>query len=388
MVYQNLGAVDRRMGRTKTSQQQEEETSRDPRRRNRLLTPQSPAGSTVSAASLNPNANLAPTAPRATSTPNPAFGTQAPINQDFSYNPQGAAYQRGFEGNGYRAPTVNYAQIPGNQYGSTADFDFDRDYESQFQTLERARADAEQQYGLANQQDTEQLANYQRQLQQQQQEEFDRLAERMASNGILRSGVNVAQQGELGGQYQQMLDQFNQQRTAALTQRETEYANFQRQLQEQMGNMQTERTRRQQAAEEARARAAAEAAAAQRAAEAARNAVPNIITSPTPAPAAPPRQTLNVVTDNLGNSFVVDPAAMTRQSVTADQLAGLQSQYQINQVNNLAGMNALMGNNYSQQANSLASRLGGNLNNQASVDVRLGWQDQGAFVPPPPPRRR
>lgn len=268
--------------------------------------------------------------------------------------------------NGVQAsPVISQSDLP--KYENVDQFDFNRNYEDTLDQLQRQRADLQQQNDLESQRLQEDYGRRFRDIRQQQQDAIALDAERMAGRGILRSGLAVKSAGDIGNQFGGLLDEQQRALSAALEDRTSRFSAADRGIQEQIGRAQEYLTRQQQMLEEQRARAAAAAAAAQRAAFDAGNV------------ADQQRPQLNVVRDNLGKYFVVDPTSMTRQSVDPNQLAGLSSQYKVNQVNSLSDANALFGGDYATRANALARRLGGNLNNQASLDVRLGFRDLGAF---------
>lgn len=201
----------------------------------------------------------------------------------------------------YTPAKLNLPQFQAPNYESINDFDFDRTYTDQNDMLGRARLDAESQYNLANQQDEEAYQRAMRSIQKQTGQAFDQNADRFAGQGILRSGIAVDEMGNIGEEFQGQLDEFNRRRTEGSTARESQYAQVQRQIQEQLGRLQEERTRRQQMIEQARARQAAEAAAAQRAAEASFQAMPERI----PEKVLPPKPMPQMPLPSSGN-FTAD----------------------------------------------------------------------------------
>lgn len=214
---------------------------------------------------------------------------------------QTAGSNPGARSSGYLPTKLNLPQFQSPNYESINDFDFDRTYADQNDMLSRARLDAESQYNMANQQDEEAYQRAMRSIQKQTGQAFDQNADRFAGQGILRSGIAVDEMGNIGEEFQGQLDEFNRRRTEGSTARESQYAQVQRQIQEQLGRLQEERTRRQQVIEQARARQAAEAAAAQRAAQASFQAMPERI----PEKVLPPKPMPQMPLPSSGN-FTAD----------------------------------------------------------------------------------
>lgn len=286
-------------------------------------------------------------------------GTPGDYGINYSKNQTGTNGQQ-------TSPVVSGSQLP--KYENVDQFDFNRNYEDTLDTLQRQRADAQQQYDLSKQRVNEDYDRQFRDVRRAQQEAIALENERMAGQGILRSGLATRAAGDVGSKYGSELDALQRQLSTQIEGLEGSYANTERGIQEQIGRAQEYLTRQQQMLEEQRARQAAAAAAAQRAAEeAARTAVEK-------------KPQINVVKDNLGKYFIVDPTRMTRQQVDAGNLGQLNDMYKVNQYDSLQGASSLFGGtNYINNANALARRLGGNLGGQASLDVRLGFQDLGKW---------
>lgn len=302
--------------------------------------------------------------------------SKQPVGTQTPYKAPTATYQPG-EGsqinygeqkyaNGVQAsPTIGQADLP--KYENVDQFDFNRNYEDTLDQLQRQRADLEQQNDLGIQRLQEDYGRRFRDIKQKQEDALNLQNERMAGNGILRSGIAVRESGAVGGQFGNLLDEQQRALSEQIENQNAQFAQQQRQIQEQIGKAQEYLTRQQQELEEQRARQAAAAAAAQRAAFDAGNI------------AQQKKPTMNVVKDNLGKYFIVDPTNMTRQQVDQNQLSELDSMYQTNLYADLNSASQLFGKDYVANANALARRLGGNLGGKASLDVRLGFKDLGKW---------
>lgn len=159
-------------------------------------------------------------------------------------------------------------------YNDVNDFDFNRQYTDQVDQLQRGLLDSRANFDIAGQQDSENYQNSLRNAQQQATRSLDANTERFADNGRLRSGAAMTSAGQIGQGLQDQMTNYNRQRTDANTAREQQYAQIQRQVQEQLGRLQEDRTRQQQMLEQDRARQSAEAQAAQQAAQRAQQALP------------------------------------------------------------------------------------------------------------------
>jgi len=293
-------------------------------------------------------------APRTTATYAPGSGNGTP-----NYTPN-QQYDNGVQA----SPTIGQKDLP--KYENVDQFDFNRNYEDTLDQLQRQRADLQQQNDLATQRLQEDYQRRFREIRQQQQDAMRLDAERMASRGILRSGLAVKSAGDIGGEFGGALDEQQRALSAAIENQNAQFAQSDRGIQEQIGKAQEYLTRQQQMLEEQRARQAAAAAAAQRAAYDLGNV------------AEAKKPTMNVVKDNMGRYFVVD-SSMNRQSIDPNQLGALGQTYNVNQIDSLAAAGQIFGNDYVKNANALARRLGGNLGGQASLDVRLGFRDAGKW---------
>lgn len=245
-------------------------------RRMKLISPDQPdpaAPSGIQPQSVSQPASITPSA--APTTPAPAayspssFVTSTPNAQTSAVGSTPLGYQQG----SYQSPVLHYNDIPQTDYKNVNDFDFDRAFTDQTDALSRQQADAQQQYDLANQQDVENYNRSLRGISDQSEQVFDANADKMANQGILRSGVSVRESGNIGQDLQNQIDALNRQRTEGNNQRETSFATVQRQIAEQLGRLQEEHTRRQQELEIQRAQQAAAAQAAQEAAAASQAAV-------------------------------------------------------------------------------------------------------------------
>lgn len=314
--------------------------------------------------SITGSVGAPPVAPDRVAPTYTATGTQATYAPGGGSTPNYQSNQR--YSNGVQAsPSIGQADLP--KYENVDQFDFNRNYEDTLDSLQRSRADLQQQRDLESQRLQEEYGRIFRDIRQQQQDALAVDAERMASRGILRSGLAVKSAGNIGNEFGGALDEQQRAMSAALEDQTSRYAQADRGIQENIGRAQEYLTRQQQMLEEQRARQAAAAAAAQRAAFDAGNV------------AEQQKPMLNVVKDNLGKYFVVDPNSMTRQAVDQNTLSALNQTHRVNTVDSLQGAAQLFGGDYATRANALARKLGGNLNNQASLDVRLGFRDIGAY---------
>lgn len=254
-------------------------------------------------------------------------------------------------------------QVP--EYENVDQFDFNRNYEDTLDKLQRQKADFEQQYDLGNQRTREAYERRLREIQKNQKQAIGQSRDRLANQGILRSGMAVEQAGNIGEEFQGELDTQQRQLATTLEDRESQYAQAQRQIQEQIGRAQEYYTRQQQQLEQQRARQAAEAEAARRAAEEAQRV-------------AQERNTSRLVKDNLGKYFVVNSLDQTRQRVDPNSVNAAQEQFG-GPIASLDEAQQFFGGDYASRARALARRLGGNLNDQASLDVRLGFRETGKW---------
>lgn len=298
-------------------------------------------------------------------TSNPRYTTQ-PVNSDSRLRTQPVG-----GGTPYAPPGTNPQTSPVNttkpNYENVDQFDFNRGYEDTIDGLQRQRADLEQQRDLNKQRLNEDYGRQFRDVRQAQTDTLDLDAEKMAGQGILRSGIAVKSAGDIGARYGNELDSLQRQLSGQIEQVEGSFAQQQRQIQEQIGRAQEQLTRQQQQLEEQRARQAAAAQAAQRAAQANADRA-----------AQKQRAAGMLVKDNLGKYFMVDPTNKTRQQVTNNNLADAQKLYGP-AVSNLNDAGSRFGGDYVKNANALARRLGGDLGGRASLDVRLGFRDLGAW---------
>jgi hypothetical protein len=164
----------------------------------------------------------------------------------------------------YTPQPNSISPIPDNampDYKSLDDMAFDRTYQTNYDALQRRLADASSQYDLANQQDEEEYQRAIRETGQQQELDAAGLTDRMANQGILRSGIQVKAQGDLAKSYQNRLGEFDRQRNSSKTQREGAYTGIKRDVQDQLAGLQNERTSREAARQEAIARRMAESQA-------------------------------------------------------------------------------------------------------------------------------
>jgi len=310
----------------------------------------------VSSTGMFSTTSTQPTAaPRATATYAPGSGNGTP---DYTANQQ---YDNGVQA----SPTIGQKDLP--KYENVDQFDFNRNYEDTLDQLQRQRADLQQQNDLATQRLQEDYQRRFREIRQQQQDAMRLDAERMASRGILRSGLAVKSAGDIGGEFGGALDEQQRALAAAIENQNAQFAQSDRGIQEQIGKAQEYLTRQQQMLEEQRARQAAAAAAAQRAAYDLGNV------------AEQKKPVMNVIKDNMGKYFLVNESNMTRQSIGPNQLGTLNSMYKVNEIDSLNEAGLIFGNDYVKNANALARRLGGDLGGKASLDVRLGFRDAGKW---------
>lgn len=129
-------------------------------------------------------------------------------------------------------------------YSSVDDFGFDAFYETELGNLQRRLADARSQFDLANQQDVEEYERAVRDTERQQELEAASLLDRLANQGILRSGIQVKAQSDLGESYQRRLADLERRKTEGQTGRQTEFSNYQRDVNDQIAMLQQEHTRR------------------------------------------------------------------------------------------------------------------------------------------------
>lgn len=167
--------------------------------------------------------------------------------QTFGSNPSGGS------GN-----IQGYPMNGGPGYTNLDDAAFDKTYQTNWDSLQRRLADAGSQYDLSNQTDEEDYQRALRETGQQQELDSAALVDRMANQGMLRSGIQVKAQGDLADSYAKRLDEFNRQRTSAKTQRETNYTGIKRDIQDQLAALQNERAAREAARQEAIAKQIAE----------------------------------------------------------------------------------------------------------------------------------
>lgn len=192
---------------------------------------------------------------------NEQVNTSAPVGAGLtglSTGGNGAPSTGGFNTQ-YNAPgfDVSVPNLP--NFDSVDDMGFDSQYSGLTDQLHRALADAASQYQNANQNDEQEYQRVLRDSEQENKQMMVDFTDRMANQGMLRSGINVKGQSDIANQYQNRLGQYQQQRTQAKTARDTSYSNIQRGVQDSLGTLQQERTRRQQLAEEERAKKEAEA---------------------------------------------------------------------------------------------------------------------------------
>jgi hypothetical protein len=117
----------------------------------------------------------------------------------------------------YNDPTgQGMGQAPENRPGMQrpnpvqADLGFMPFYEDQLRQLDSSAADAQSQGDLTVQRIQNALQQGTQRLSQQQQQQSSQLNDRMAANGILRSGITVGEQGKLADQYTQNLGDLQQ----------------------------------------------------------------------------------------------------------------------------------------------------------------------------------
>lgn len=314
-----------------------------------------------------------------TTTSKPVLGSYNPFQRTMQANSRVTAQPVNSGTPAYSAPPVGTTSSPYSSttprsspvdrtrpgYENVDQFDFNRNYEDQLDQLRRSQADLQQQNDLENQRLNEDYGRQFRDVRNAQTEALDFDAEKMAGQGILRSGIAVKSAGNIGAKYGGELDVLQRQLSGQLENRGAAFAQAQRQIQEQIGRAQEAATRQQQELEQARARQLAAAEAAQRAAQAA-------ATQSAAKPAG------NLIQDNRGRYFLVDPTNMTRSEVTGNNLQAATSLYGP-ATTGLKNAGALFGQEYVANANALARRLGGNLGGQASLDTRLGFRDIGAW---------
>lgn len=250
-------------------------------------------------------------------------------------------------------------------YENVDQFDFNRNYEDQLDQFQRSRADLAQKHDLFKQRLNEDFGRQTRDVRNAQTESLNLDAEKMAGQGILRSGIAVKSAGEIGSRYGNELDSLQRSLSGQLEDAEGTYAQSQRQIQEQIGRTQEGLTRRQQELEKQRARQFAAAEAAQRAAQAAAKRS-----------AEKQKAAGMLVKDNRGKYFMVDPTNKTRQLVNEKYVDEAEKLYGP-AITGLEQAGSHFGSEYIKNANALARRLGGDLGGNASLDVRLGFRDLG-----------
>lgn len=145
-------------------------------------------------------------------------------------------------------------------YGSIDDMGFDKYYEQGIDSIGRRLADARSKFDMANQRDAEDYERAIRDSQQQQQLDAGALLDKMANQGLLRSGINVKAQTDLGESYQRRMADYERARNESRTGRESEFASFQQALNDEKAGLQQERARREAEAQKEAARLAAQQA--------------------------------------------------------------------------------------------------------------------------------
>lgn len=145
-------------------------------------------------------------------------------------------------------------------YGSVDDMGFDQYYEQGIDSIGRRLAEARSKFDLANQRDAEDYERAIRDSEQQQQLDAGALLDKMANQGLLRSGINVKAQTDLGDSYQRRMADYERARNESRTGREAEFASFQQALNDEKAGLQQERSRREALAQQEAARLQAEQA--------------------------------------------------------------------------------------------------------------------------------
>lgn len=170
-------------------------------------------------------------------------------------------------------PSSNDASDPSSpNYKSMDDAAFDSSYQTNWDALQRRLADTTSEYDLANQTDKEEYERAVRETNQQQELDAGSLTDRLANQGLLRSGIHTKAQGDLAGSFQKRLGEYARQNTQAQTQRERSYSGLKRGITDQIAQLQQEKAQRETARQEAIARRLAEQRAAQQ--DALQNAQP------------------------------------------------------------------------------------------------------------------
>lgn len=147
----------------------------------------------------------------------------------------------------YNAPgmagnTGSSIQMPNFQ--STDDMGFDSQYASAYDQLQRQLASSQSDYQAANAQEQPEYDRVVKASNDQYGIDAQNLTDRMANQGLLRSGIFEKAQGDLSQSLQNRIADFNRQRTDTHTSRERSFSQLQQQIQDQIASLQSQKAAR------------------------------------------------------------------------------------------------------------------------------------------------